>query len=95
MDIKSIWQKTSEPFGFKEGDSAGRHHHELPRCSPCDMAELHSDALRHTPLLGKHAPVLLLVVHQLTLYPSITPVNLIQPGHLNKTENIIFNSSSC
>lgn len=50
--------------------------------SPCDVTELHSDALCHAPLLGKHAPVFLLIVHQLTFYPSIAPVNLIQPGDL-------------
>lgn len=54
------------------------------RRSPGDVAELHGDALRHAPLLREHAPVLLLVVHQLTLDPSVAPVDLIQPRHLKE-----------
>lgn len=54
-----------------------------PRHSlPGDVAELHSDALRHAPLLRKHAAVLLLVVHQLPLDPGVAPVNFVQPGDL-------------
>lgn len=53
------------------------------RGSPGDVAELDGDALCHAPLGGEHAPVLLLVIHQLPLDPSVAPVNLIQPGHLN------------
>ena len=55
-------------------------------CVPCDVAELHSDPLRHIPLLWEHASVLLLVVHQLTLDPGVAPVNLIQPCHLTKRQ---------
>lgn len=51
---------------------------------PGDVAELHGDALRHAPLLRKHAPVLLLVVHQLPLDPSVAPVDFIQPGDLRR-----------
>lgn len=58
--------------------------------SPGDVAELHGDALRHAPLDGEHAPVFLLVIHQLPLDPSVAPVNLIQPGHLNPATNSIL-----
>lgn len=58
--------------------------------SPGDVAELHGDALRHAPLGGEHAPVFLLVIHQLPLDPSVAPVNLIQPGHLNPATNSIL-----
>lgn len=51
---------------------------------PGDVAELHSNALRHAPLLGEHAPVLLLIVHQLTFDPRVAPVYLIQPGNLRR-----------
>lgn len=51
---------------------------------PGDVAELHGDALRHAPLLRKHAPVLLLVVHQLPLDPGVAPVDFIQPGDLRR-----------
>lgn len=50
---------------------------------PGDMAELHSDTLGHAPLFRKHTAVLLLIVHELTLYPCVAPVNLIQPCHLH------------
>jgi len=51
---------------------------------PGDVAELHGDALRHAPLLGEHAPVLLLIVHQLPFDPRVAPVDLIQPGDLRR-----------
>lgn len=90
MDKRSIWQKTSQPVVLRKVTLLGGIMRHLPRHSPRDVAELHSDALRHAPLRGKHPPILLLIVHQLTLYPSIAPVDLIQPGHLSKMGNIIF-----
>lgn len=58
------------------------------------MAELHGDALRHAPLRREHAPVLLLVIHQLPLDPSVAPVDLIQPGHLNPMDNNFLASTA-
>lgn len=50
---------------------------------PSDVTELHSDTLRHAPLLRKHAAVLLLIVHQLSFDPGIAAVDFIQPGNLS------------
>lgn len=53
--------------------------------TPGNVAELHGDALRHAPLLREHASVLLLVVHQLSLDPGVPPVDLVQPGDLERS----------
>ena len=56
---------------------------------PGDVAELYSDAFGHTPLFRKHASVLLLIVHQLTLNPGVAPVDLIQPSYLGQWTNTL------
>lgn len=56
------------------------------------MAELHGDALRHAPLLREHVPVLLLVVQQLALDPGVPSINLVQPGDLERSVILSFNS---
>lgn len=52
-----------------------------------DVAELHSDSLRHAPFFRKHAAIFFLVVYQLSFDPSIAAINLIQPGNLKKKKN--------
>lgn len=60
-------------------------------CLPGDVAELHSNTLCHTPLLRKHAPILLLIVYKLSFDPSIAAINFVQPGNLSKRVGSFFN----
>lgn len=57
---------------------------------PGDVAELHSDTLRHAPLFRKHASIFFFIVQQLALDPSIAPIDLVEPSNLLNRDSYFF-----
>ena len=57
---------------------------------PCNITELNTYSLWNLPCFWKQGAKFLFKVHQSSLYPGITPVYLVQPGHLSKKTTVIY-----